>query len=138
VTKTLRGSLRCKCIEAAMMNPMPVGSLQLEVDEVLESWQLLPILFAGHTPRGEHYLVRYTPAGIWTGRWMCAPITERALACVRTGRADLRAVFAHTATGTVEIVTVSPDGRCTESLRLCHDLGDAELPPIGIHLRLCA
>jgi hypothetical protein len=121
-----------------MMNPLPGCSLQLEVDEVLESRQMLPVLFAGHTPLGERYLVRYSPRDVWTVRWMCAPITERALACVRTGRADLRAAFAHTATGTVEILTVSPDGRCTESLRLCHDLADADLPPIGIHLRLCA
>ena len=121
-----------------MMNPMPDGSLQLEVDEVLESQQMLPVLFAGHTPVGERYLVRYSPGDIWAGTWMCAPITERALACVRTGRAELRAVFAHTATGTVEIFTIEPDGRWSESLRLCHDLVDADLPPIGIHLRLCA
>lgn len=125
-------------IEAVMINPMPGNSLQLEVDEVLESRQMLPVLFAGHTPHGERYLVRYSPCGIWTGTWMCAPITERALACVRTGQAELRAAFAHTATGTVEVVTMELDGTCTESLRLCHDLADADLPPVGIHLLLCA
>jgi hypothetical protein len=119
------------------MYPLESCSLHLEVDEVLESNRTLLVLFSGHTPEGERYLVRHA-TGEHRQTWMCAPISERALACVRTGRAELRAAFVHTATGTVDIVTIEPDGHCTESLRLCEELGDGELPPAGSYLGLCA
>jgi hypothetical protein len=122
-----------------MMITLQGCDLQLEVDEVLEAEaSLLLHLFAGHTPLGERYLVLHSAGDGDGATWMCAPISERALACVRTGRADLHAAFAHTATGTVDIVRVEADGHCTESLRLCHELRDEDLPPIGSHLRICA
>jgi hypothetical protein len=63
-------------------------------------------------------------------------VSDRALACVRSGRAELRDAFVHSATGVVELVTVStrpgrrPEFR--ESLRLCRDLTDEELPEAGV------
>jgi hypothetical protein len=116
-------------------NPLYGFGFRIQLDEVLESGPKFPTLFAGHTPFGGRYLVRYAPR---PATWLCAPITERALSCVREGRSELRAAFAHTATGAVEVITVGPDGRYTESLKLCSELSDEELPPSGTRLRLCA
>ncbi len=117
------------------MNPFQGCDLQLEIDEVLQKGVCLPALFSGHTPAGEHYLVAHATTD---ATWVCAPITERALACVRSGRADLRAAFAHTATGTVDILTVQPDGHWTEVLKLCRDLTDDDLISVETCLPRCA
>jgi hypothetical protein len=120
------------------MNSLQDCDLQLEIDEVLEADLSFFLIFVGHTPNGERYLVLHSVGDGRSMTWTCAPISERALACVRAGKADLRAAFAHSSTGTVDIVTVESDGHCTESLRLCHELGEADLPPLGSHLRICA
>jgi hypothetical protein len=120
------------------MNPLQGCDLRLEVDEVLEPGAMVPTLFAGHGPGGDRYLVLQTAGDGPSATWMCAPISERALSCVRTGQADLRDAFTHTATGTVDIVTVEPNGHWTETLKLCHELADEELPPVGRHLYRCA
>jgi len=120
------------------MNPLQGSALQLEVDEVLESGPTVPKLFAAHTRSGEHYLVAHASGEDRTGTWMCAPISEFALAFVRNGRAEVRDAFAHSATGAVDIVTIAPDGRCTESVKMCNELRDADLPSIVCHPQLCA
>jgi hypothetical protein len=120
------------------MNRLAVSSFQLEVDEVLQSEDDIPALFSGHTPNGEHYLVRHAAGHDRTVIWMFARISERALACVRTGRAELRSAFTHTATGAVDIVNVELDGHCTETFKLCDEILDEDLPPVGTHLPLCA
>jgi hypothetical protein len=66
--------------------------------------------------------------------WMFAPVSQRALECTLSGRADLRDVFLHTATGTVDVVTATDDGEITESVLLCDSLGDDVLPSPGRHL----
>jgi hypothetical protein len=53
------------------------------------------------------------------------------------GRADLRDVVAHTATGAVDIVTIGRDGRCTERNKMSRELSDEDLPPVGRRL-VCA
>ena len=118
------------------MNPLQGCHLELEVDEMLQCEVVLPLLFAGHTPRGQHYLVLQVARDDHS--WICAPISERGLTCVRTGQADLHAAFTHTATGAIDLVTVAADGQWTETLKLCRDLADEDLPPVGTHLCLCA
>jgi hypothetical protein len=120
------------------MNPLQGSALQLEVDEVLESGPTVPKLFAAHTRSGEHYLVAHASGEDRTGTWMCAPISEFALAFVRNGRAEVRDAFAHSATGAVDIVTIAPDGHCTESVKMCNELRDADLPSVVCHPRSCA
>jgi hypothetical protein len=66
--------------------------------------------------------------------WMFAPVSERALECTLNGRADLRDVFLHTVTGTVDVVTATDEGEITESVQLCDSLGDDLLPGPGRHL----
>jgi hypothetical protein len=66
--------------------------------------------------------------------WMFAPLSDRALECTVSGRADLRDVFLHTVTGTVELITATDDGKVTESVQLCESLTEEVLPSPGRHL----
>jgi hypothetical protein len=117
-------------------NPLGGSGLALEIDDVFARTGGRVDVFSAHDPTGSHYLVAHTHGRGRAGTWLCAPVTERALACVRSGQADLRDAFAHSSTGAVELVTVSTrPGRRPEfheSLRLCRDLTDEELPEAGI------
>ena len=66
--------------------------------------------------------------------WIFAPVSDRALECTLSGQADLRDVFLHTVTGTVDLVTATDDGQITESVQLCDSLSDDVLPSPGRHL----
>ena len=61
-----------------------------------------------------------------TGRsgpcWICAPATERALACVKDHRSSPWAVVHHSATGTVTLFRTMLDGSVRDSMVLCADL----------------
>jgi hypothetical protein len=58
-----------------------------------------------------------------TGRagpcWVCAPVSDRALDCVRSGRTSPWTVVHHSATGTVDIYRTRLDGSVHESVMLC-------------------
>jgi hypothetical protein len=131
-------SLCRRSIGGCDTNPLHGIGFGFQLDEVLEEGPVFPTLFAGHSLSGDRYLVRHADSAPRLGTWLFASITEHALSCVREGRGELRAAFAHTATGAVELITVAPDGHYTESLKLCSELADEELPPSGTHLRLCA
>lgn len=114
------------------MNSVQVGMLRgwqsaLEVDEVL----LPDEVFSAHDDQGRRYLVAHTESTTW----LCTPITARALECVASGQAELRAVFSHSSTGMVERLTVRADTVCEESMVPCAELTDDELPRPGA--RLC-
>jgi hypothetical protein len=61
-----------------------------------------------------------------TGRsgpcWVCAPASDRAVACVRSGQASPWSVVHHSATGTVDIYRTLRDGSVRESVVLCGHL----------------
>lgn len=114
------------------MNTSPVKlfrgwTMAWEIDEILMPDEV----FSAHDEDGRRYLIAHTDASTW----LCAPITERALECVASGRAELRAVFAHSSTGMVERLTVRGSAVCEESLIPCSELDDAVLPRPGV--RLC-
>jgi hypothetical protein len=117
------------------MKPFQRSSLDIQLDDVLDAGAPLPHLFSGHTPGGQRYLIIQMSGDEQTGTWVCAPITERAMHYVLVGLAQLRDAVAHSATGAVDIVTVTSDGHCFESSRLCRELTDDELPPLGARLR---
>jgi hypothetical protein len=98
----------------------------LETDEVLMPDEV----FAAHDEQGHRYLIAHTRAAIW----LCAPISERALSCVVSGRAELRAVFSHSSTGMVELLTVCGATVCKESTVPCAELPDEVLPEVGVRL----
>lgn len=97
----------------------------LEIDEVLVAGEV----FSAHDGAGR-YLVARTSGVIW----LCAPISERALDCVASGRAELRSAFAHSLTGMVEQFTVRA-GAVGESMIPCADLHDEDLPRAGARVR---
>jgi hypothetical protein len=113
------------------MKPFQRSSLEIQLDDVLDAGAPLPHLFSGHTSAGQRYLIIQTSGDEHSGTWMCAPITDRALHHVLIGSAQLRDAVAHTATGAIDIITVTSDGHCLESSRLCRELADEELPPLG-------
>jgi hypothetical protein len=117
------------------MRPFQRSSLQIQLDDVLDAGTPHPHLYSGHTPAGLRYLIIQMSGDEDRGTWMCAPITERALHYVLVGLAQLRDAVAHSATGAVDIVTVTADGQWFESSRLCRELGNEDLPPIGARVR---
>ena len=58
--------------------------------------------------------------------WVCAPASERALDCVRSGRASPWTVLHHSATGTVDIYRTAADGSLHVSVALCAKLPCAQ------------
>ena len=51
--------------------------------------------------------------------WMCAPVSDRAVECVRSGQASPWSVLQHSSTGMVEVYETRADGSLEESLVLC-------------------
>ena len=59
----------------------------------------------------------------WSGPcWVCAPVTERAIECVRAGRASPWTVVHHSSTGTVDVYRTAVDGSLRCSTVLCSSL----------------
>ncbi len=73
---------------------------------------------------GGTYLVVELPGRVGPC-WVCAPVTERALDCVRTGRASPWTVLHHSATGTVDVYRTACDGSLHCSTVLCATLPGA-------------
>jgi hypothetical protein len=92
-----------------------------EIDEVLVPNEV----YAAHDRDGTRYVIARTARATWLG----APISERALACVASGEAELRAVFSHSLTGMVEQLT-----EAGESFVPCAELTDDLLPRPGVRL----
>ena len=103
------------------------GWMAMDIDEVL----MLGSVFSAHDWQGRRYLVARTG----DNTWLCAPITERALECVISGRAELRSVFAHSATGMVEQLTVQGARVCQDELVPCVELTDDDLPVAGLRIQ---
>lgn len=54
--------------------------------------------------------------------WVCAPVTPRALDCVRSGQASPWTALHHSATGTVDVYRTGVDGSLRCSTVLCASL----------------
>jgi hypothetical protein len=99
--------------------------LELFVDDVLarQGW---PSICCARDFTGSQWLivqVDYDPDHL---SWMCAPASEKAVLAVRNGYAKPTDVLRHSATGTVELVTVDhgravPD-RCVPCARVAEHL----------------
>jgi hypothetical protein len=79
--------------------------LELYVQEVLDrrDW---PSLCWARDPTGRRWLIMQTDDDPLHLEWMCAPASERAIRAVRDGYCAPVDVFCHSATGTIELVTV--------------------------------
>jgi hypothetical protein len=109
-------------------NPLAGSPVPVVVELVLAERAGKPLLFAGRTPDGQRWLVAQISERAGARRWLCAPASDLAIGCVASGRALPADLFRHSATGTVEDITVGPGGQFFESLRLCGSLGDDEVP----------
>jgi hypothetical protein len=101
------------------MGPVPP---QLRLTETITNPNA-PIVAVGEGVGGQYLVIGMS--GRSGPCWLCAPASERAVACVRTGRASAWAVAHHSATGTVDIYRTLRDGSVKESVMLCSQL------PIG-------
>ncbi len=70
---------------------------------------------------GWTYLVVEIP-GCTGPLWVCAPVSERAIECVRRGRTSPWTVLHHSVTGTVDVYRTSADGSLRCSTVLCSSL----------------
>jgi hypothetical protein len=101
----------------------------VRIDDVFDISPGLPRLYAGHDGDGQGWLVALTVDRPECRRWLCAPASDQAIACVRLGRAQPADFFRHSATGSVEVVTADARGHVSEAVRLCTELADSDLPP---------
>ncbi len=109
------------------VSPLAGSPVPVAVEEVLVERSGEPRLFAGHTPDGQRWLVAQIAESTDLRRWLCAPASDRAIGCVASGRAMPADLLRHSATGTVEDITLGLGGQFIESLRLCSELGDDEV-----------
>lgn len=88
--------------------------LDLTVQEVLFREDGLK-LCVGRDDSGQQWLLYRAAAHNNTQVWLCAPISGRAVDCVRRGNCSVDAALRHSLTGLVEVVTFGRGG--------CHDCG---------------
>src|SRR3977135_3497154 len=100
-------------------NPLGSTPLAIDLDEVIAGRPDLPRLFCGHSPDGQRWLVAEVARSGEGRRWLWAPTSDRAVGRVIAHRARPADVLRHSVTGMVEEVTICPDGRICESVRLC-------------------
>ena len=112
---------------AGTNNPTSGCLLPCAVDSVIVGWKGVPRLFAGRGPQGQRWLVVQIAESPDARRWLCAPASDRAISCVLSGRAQPVDLFRHSATGSVEDVTITSDGKVFESTRLCGELSENEV-----------
>jgi hypothetical protein len=102
--------------------------LPFNIDEVLV-WQAgAPGLFVGRAHDGRPWLVAQVAARARDRRWLCAPASDRAIACLFSGRAAPGDLFRHSVTGTIDDIMVDAQGRVYERTRLCSDVNRSEIP----------
>lgn len=89
--------------------------LELFVDEILDQDS---VVRSAQDFRGGHWLIIEVAQDPERLVWVCAPISVRALHEVVTGRAKPSDAVRHSATGTVELVTVER-GRAVPDRCLC-------------------
>jgi hypothetical protein len=95
--------------------------IDLAVTEVLVRDDA-PTLFVGQEDNGDLWLVSEVQANGDHMVWICAPISERALACVRDGQADPDDALRHSLTGTGVVVCVDHGHPVADCQMLSKDL----------------
>lgn len=97
------------------------SDIELVVEEVLER-QDGPVLCRARDFEGGRWLIGQVDDDPAHLAWICVPISDRAMQAVVTGRSAVGDVLRHSATGTVELVTID-DGRAVpDQCLLCATL----------------
>jgi hypothetical protein len=110
--------------------------LELFVDVVLEGHDVEVHSAKGF--QGEKWLIVQVDQDPEHLVWVCAPISDRALREVSTGRATTRDALRHSSTGTVEIVTVDHGRAIPDRCLCCSEIPDDLLPEVGRRVLLAA
>jgi hypothetical protein len=92
--------------------------LELVVEEVLNpgDW---PSLCSASDMNGNHWLIVQVDHDPTRLTWLCARLSERAMRAVRAGQCTPADVLCHSATGTVELVTVEHGRAVPDRCVLC-------------------
>jgi hypothetical protein len=103
------------------------SDIELVVDTVLVrgDW---PELCCARDFTGVHWLVVQVDDDPVHLAWLCAPISERALHAVTSGRATPRDAVSHSATGIVELVTIDNGRAVPDQSLLCASIPEHLLP----------
>jgi hypothetical protein len=108
--------------------------LELTIDRVLIETDG-PRLCAGIDLQGQRWLVFRSCSNAEESRWLCSPITDRALRQVETGRAKARDALRHSSTGLVEVVSYTNGGVVPERCFRCAEIPESLLPPADLRVR---
>jgi hypothetical protein len=111
--------------------------LELFATEVLTEVRGVSVR-TGVALRGEPWLIVLVDDDPGHLVWVCAPVSPRALSEVASGRAAVRDVLRHTATGTVDVVTTDRGRAVPDSCLLCRDIPTALLPHGDLHAAVAA
>jgi hypothetical protein len=97
--------------------------LELLVDDVIsrEQW---PALCEAHDEAGAHWLIVQVDEDQDHPAWLCAPVSRQAIRAVLDGRASPDDVLRHSATGTVELVSVDEGRAVPDRCLLCSEVGE--------------
>jgi hypothetical protein len=102
--------------------------LELVIDTVLDD-QGGPTLWSGVDGNGGYWLIAEADRNPAHLSWLCAPISGPALQAIKSGRAKPADAFRHSATGTVEVVTVEAGQAVPDQCLRCEDVAPELLPP---------
>jgi hypothetical protein len=102
--------------------------LELFVEEVLERRNGLS-LCAARDITGGQWLIVQTNSDPVRLAWMCAPVSERAMRALRHGHCTPTDVLRHSATGTVEWITIDHGQAVPDRCLLCQQVPDRLPPP---------
>jgi hypothetical protein len=96
--------------------------LELLIDDVIsrDEW---PALCGAHDEGGANWLIVQVDDDEDHPAWLCAPLSARAIQAVLEGRASPDDVLRHSATGTVELVTVDHGRAVPDRCLLCSEIG---------------
>lgn len=103
--------------------------LELPVETVLagEEW---PSLVAARDFTGCQWLIALVDDNPDHLEWVCAPVSVRGMQAVADGRANPIDAIRHSATGTVEIVTIDRGRPVPDRCLLCKDVPEYCLPTL--------
>jgi hypothetical protein len=95
--------------------------LELFVEGVLERREW-PILCCARDVTGRQWLIVQIDDDPVHLAWMCSPVSERAMRAVRDGQCAPTDVLHHSATGTVELVTIDHGRATPDRCLLCEQV----------------
>jgi hypothetical protein len=111
--------------------------LELIVQAVLSADQG-PALYCARDFTGNQWLITQVDDDPAHLAWLCAPMSDRAMDAIVKGQAFPRDAVRHSATGTVEPVTVEDGQAIPDQCLLCATLPEHLLPKVDYRVSMAA